>query len=170
MNRRDISHRLRQDRGQALIEFILVLPMIFLLIVNLVNFGAFFYAWIAVADAARSGADFAVEGDASAGAPPTPGGTDIVSVIRADMASLPNGSTATINVCQTRNGTLLTPVLAGTCTGIPADPESNYVLTSVQVIYTYRPFIAAFSFPKLGVYLTLPPTTITQTAAMRAII
>ncbi|MGH9648694.1 MAG: PilZ domain-containing protein, partial [Bryobacteraceae bacterium] len=39
--------------GQALIEFALVLPMAFLLIVNAVNFGAFLFAWISVANGAR---------------------------------------------------------------------------------------------------------------------
>jgi hypothetical protein len=32
--------------GQALIEFALILPMVFFLIVNAVNFGAFLFAWI----------------------------------------------------------------------------------------------------------------------------
>ncbi len=35
--------------GQSLVEFALVLPLLFLLIVNAINFGGFFYAWITVA-------------------------------------------------------------------------------------------------------------------------
>jgi len=57
MTRSSIVRRLLERKGQALIEFILVLPILFLLILNLVNFGGFFYAWITVANAARAGAN-----------------------------------------------------------------------------------------------------------------
>src|ERR1700733_4156384 len=40
--------RLTAVDGQALIEFALVLPLVFLLIVNAVNLGAFLFAWITV--------------------------------------------------------------------------------------------------------------------------
>ncbi len=50
------------EKGQALIEYALILPFIFLLIINLVNFGGFFFAWITVANAARAGADYADHG------------------------------------------------------------------------------------------------------------
>ena len=56
-----------KEKGQALIEYALMLPFIFLLIVNLVNFGGLFFAWITVANAARAGADYAVLGGASVG-------------------------------------------------------------------------------------------------------
>jgi len=55
---------LQASKGQALIEYILLLPLLFLLIVNLVNFGGFFFAWITVANAARAGADYAILGGA----------------------------------------------------------------------------------------------------------
>jgi Flp pilus assembly protein TadG len=175
MNRRDISHRLRQDRGQALIEFILVLPMIFLLIVNLVNFGAFFYAWITVANAARAGANYAILGGVSAGAPATPGGTDISTMVTEDIKSLPNRASVSINACQINDssGTPQTTSVLGSCgsmPSLPTDPEPlNYVVTVVDVTYTYQPFIPAFSFPRLGVYMTIPPVTLYQRAVMRSI-
>jgi Flp pilus assembly protein TadG len=166
MDKHYISRRLRQDRGQALIEFILILPMIFLLIVNLVNFGGFFYSFITVANAARAGANYAVLGFFSVGTPSTPTGPQITAVVRQDLSSLPNSTAATINVCK--NNGVTVKVLSGSCTSIPSDPESaSYVLTSVDVTYTYSPFIPLFSFPGLGVYLTLPPTTLYQRVAMR---
>src|SRR5207247_8711258 len=75
---RDVSGRLPGDDrmsradcrksaagGQALIEFALILPLLLVLIVNVVNFGAFFFAWITVANAARSGAQYMCLGGAS---------------------------------------------------------------------------------------------------------
>ena len=161
--------KLRTDKGQALIEYILLLPLIFLLVVNLVNFGGFFYAWITVANAARAGADYAILGGASAGDLVPANGAQITAVITQDASSLPNASSLTIGICQNNNGTVT--YLSGTCSSAPTDPEApNYVLTTVQVNYTYKPFIpASFQFPNLNIYATLPPLSITRLAYMRSI-
>src|SRR5260370_8283794 len=45
--------RLLGDRGQALIEYVLMLPMLFLLIVIVVNFVGSFFAWITAANSGR---------------------------------------------------------------------------------------------------------------------
>ena len=50
----------RSRRGASLVEFALILPLIFVLIVNAVNYGTFLYAWITVANAARTGAQYMV--------------------------------------------------------------------------------------------------------------
>src|SRR4051794_26574796 len=55
--RRTITRRQR-CAGQSLVECALVIPLLLLLIVNVVNFGAFLYAWITVANAARTGAQY----------------------------------------------------------------------------------------------------------------
>jgi Flp pilus assembly protein TadG len=161
-----ISRRLKENKGQALIEFILVLPMLFLLILNLVNFGGFFYAWLTVSNAARAGANYATQGGASVGLLSAPTAAKVTAFVKADIASLPNTNSVVVNLCSRVNGTP-----SGTCASIPADPESStYQLTIVDVTYTYVPFISAFSFPRLGVYLTLPPTTIYQRGEMRSMI
>lgn len=174
----DIKRRANDTRGQSLIEFALSLPIIFLLIVNLVNFGGFFYAWITVANAARAGANYAILGGASAGFPSTPTASLIQTLVTHDTASLPNSSSLSVVACQRdasatpQVSTILGATGACTATGFstpPADPESSYVLTSVDVTYTYQPFIPVFSFPSLGVYMTIPPTTIYQRAVMRSI-
>lgn len=159
----------RSTSAQALVEYILVLPMVVLLIVNLVNFGGFFYAWITVANAARAGADYAVLGESSVGAMRAPSAAQIQSVITQDTSSLPNKNSVTVNVCQSTSSGVVT--LSGTCTGIPSDPEAaGYTLTSIDVTYTYQPFIGAgFQFPNMNVYATIPPTTIRRRAVMRMI-
>jgi len=170
MTRSSIVRRLLERKGQALIEFILVLPILFLLILNLVNFGGFFYAWITVANAARAGANYAILGSPSVGAPGSPSGAQIAALVASDISSLPNSASLVVNACTKYGATIKT--LTGTCSSssVPSsDPEAtNFVLTSVDVTYTYVPFIRGFSFPNLGVYLTIPPTTVRQTALMRS--
>jgi Flp pilus assembly protein TadG len=155
--------------GQALIEFALILPLLFLLIVNMINFGGFFFAWITVANASRVGAQYAVIGGASVGTPSPATPTQIKNVVAEDVRSLLNGANPTVNICRNNNG-IITPVGGATCTGIASDPEpTTYILTSVDVTYAYNPLIPLFSFPKLGIRATLPPTTIHRRAVMRVI-
>ncbi len=46
----------RNERGQTLVEFALVLPFMLLLIFSLVDFGRAFHTWLVVTNAAREGA------------------------------------------------------------------------------------------------------------------
>jgi Flp pilus assembly protein TadG len=163
--------------GHSLVEFSLILPLLFLLIVNVVNFGAFMYAWITVANAARTGAQYMVMSGASATAPQEATAAQIQTLVKNDAATLPNAATLQVKVC-TYNNWLgqgeYEPVSGGSgggcTTGGLADPEPNsYVLATVDVKYTYQPLIQLWDFPKLGVHATLPPTTIHRIAAMRMI-
>jgi Flp pilus assembly protein TadG len=154
------------ERGQSLVEFALLFPLLFLLIVNAVNFGGFLYAWITVANSARAGAEYALLGGAVATAPATPTAAQVTALITNDVASLPNRASLQVRVCINRNSTV-------TCTGTgsgttPTDPEQPlYVLTAVDVTYTYQPFIPLWEMPGLSIHATLPPTTIHRTAVMR---
>ncbi|MBS1798686.1 MAG: pilus assembly protein [Acidobacteria bacterium] len=160
--------KLRSNGGQALMEYVLMLPLLFILIVNLINFAGFFFAWITVSNAARAGADYMALGGASAGAPGTATATQIQNAVTADLASLPNNPSAVINLCINNSGTVTAKL--GTCTSVPSDPEpSSYNLVSVDVTYTYKPFIpASFKFAKLNLYATMPPTTIHRRAVVRS--
>src|SRR5258708_33665902 len=95
--------RLHANPGQALIEYALMLPLLFLLIVNVVNFGGFFFAWITVANAARAGAHYAILSGASVGSPGEATPTQIADVITKDISSLPNASRLVVNICQNNN-------------------------------------------------------------------
>ena len=57
-------HSRKSQRGQSLVEFALVVPLIVLLIVNAVNFGTYLYAIITIANAARAGAEYSLIGGA----------------------------------------------------------------------------------------------------------
>jgi hypothetical protein len=53
------------------------------------------------------------------------------------------------------------------CTAF-SDPEAPaFTLATVDVTYTYVPYMALFSFPKLGISATLPQRTIHRKAVMR---
>lgn len=164
----------RGNEGQALVEYAFMVPFLFLLIVNAVNFGSFIYTWITVANAARAGVQYAVLAGASAGSFTAATGTQVSSIITNDMASLPG--TPTVAVCKC-SGTATSPcpsanvtALSGTCSSVPNDPEAPlYVLTTVDVTYTYTPLIPALNFTALGIHATIPPTSIHRRAVMRSI-
>jgi Flp pilus assembly protein TadG len=153
-------------KGQALVEFALVLPLLFLLVVNAVNFGAFLFAWITVANSARAGAQYMVMAGATVGAPKPATAAQITTLITSDISSLLNRASLAVRVCINNNAIL-------TCSGPgtyvpPADPEpTKYVLASVNVTYQYQPLIPLWDFNGLGIHATLPPTTIHRQASMR---
>ena len=158
--------RVTRVEGQALIEFALILPMVFLLIVNAVNFGAFLFAWITVANGARAGAQYMAAGRATVGTPTQATAAQITTLITSDISSLLNRASLAVRVCKNNNSVV-------TCSGpgaytSPADPEpTKYVLASVDVTYTYKPLIPLWSFGGLGIHATLPASTIHRQASMR---
>lgn len=170
-------HNRTSERGQSVIEFALILPLILLLIVNAVNFGSFLYAAITVANAARTGAEYAIMGGAMATGPATPSNGQIATLVTNDITSLPNDASLQVRVCKNNNGIETCTCMVGACTGMgttPADPENvagapaaQYVLATVDATYTYQPFIPLWAFPGLGIRATLPPITIHRKSAMR---
>jgi Flp pilus assembly protein TadG len=154
---------LSKKEGQALVEFSLIIPLVFLLAVNAVNFGGFIFAWITVANAARDGAQYMVMSNDSPGAPTPATLAQITTLVTADVSSLLNRSSLVVAICTNHNGTMA----PASCTTL-ADPEpASYTLATVDVTYTYNPFIPLFSFPKLGISATLPSSTIHRKAVMR---
>ena len=148
-------------KGQALVEFALLVPLVFLLAVNAVNFGGYLFAWITVADAARAGADYMGMSSASPGAPAAPTLAQITTLVTNDVTSLLNRSSLVVAICT--NAT----TAANGCTTL-VDPEAPaYTLATVEVTYTYKPYMPLFSFPKLGISATLPASTIHRKAVVR---
>jgi Flp pilus assembly protein TadG len=152
--------------GQALIEFALILPMVFLLIVNAVNFGSFLFAWITVANGARAGVQYLARGRATVGTPTAATAAQITTLITSDISSLLNRASLAVRVCKNNNSVV-------TCSGpgpyLPAtDPEATkFVLASVDVTYTYTPVVPLWDFGGLGIHATLPSTVIHRQASMR---
>ena len=147
--------------GQALVEFALIIPLVFLLVVNAVNFGGFLFAWITVANAARDGAEYMIMSSASPGTPSPATLAQVTALVTNDVTSLLNRTSVVVAICTNKT------TGATACTTL-FDPEAPaYTLATVDVTYTYKPFIPLFSFPQLGISATLPSTTIHRKAVMR---
>lgn len=52
-------NKLKSQRGQALVEFALILPLLLLLVFGIIQFGFIFHAYLTVNEAAREGARLA---------------------------------------------------------------------------------------------------------------
>lgn len=160
------SRRATSASGQALIEFALVIPVLFLLLVNAVNFGGFLFDWITVANAARTGTQFFVARGAAPGAMAAPSAAQVDTLVTNDISSLLNRSSLVVRVCTNRNSVV---TCSGAGSGVPpADPEPlTYLSATVDVTYTYEPFIRVFDFTGVAVHATLPNSTIHSRAMMR---
>jgi Flp pilus assembly protein TadG len=149
--------------GQALIEFALFIPLVLLLAINAANVGGFIFAWITVADAARAGAQYMVMSAHSPGSPTPATLAQITSLVTQEVSSLMNRASVVVATCTNNNGTKA----PANCTTL-TDPEpTNYVIATVDVTYTYKPFIPLYLFPRLGISLTLSPSAIHRKAVMR---
>ena len=161
----------RSEAGNSLIEFALLLPLLLLVVVNAVNFGGFFYAWITMANASRSASQYASLAGASVSAPSPVAAAQIYNVVTQDISSLRNQASLAVRVCTNNNGPIsCSQTGTGSFTNPPADvrPEASlYVMTWVDVLYTYQPLIPLFNFPQLGVHATLPATRIHRQTVMR---
>jgi Flp pilus assembly protein TadG len=151
------------------VEFALVLPLLLLMIVNVVNFGGLFFAWITVSNSVRAGADYLIMGSATVGGPASPSIASVQSLVTQDLVYLPNSSGVQVRVCVKRDGTVTcssSPTTYAGSTTLGDDPESStlYVSAMVEVNYTYSPLIPVnWGF----IPLTTPPTSIHRTAMMR---
>ncbi len=144
-----------------MIEFALIIPLVFLLAINALNFGGFIYAWVTVANAARAGAQYMVLSADSPGSMTPATSAQITALVTSDVTSLLNRSSVVVATCT--NAT----TAANSCTSF-VDPEApSYTLATVDVTYTYKPFIPLFDFPGMGIHATLPSTTIHRKAVMR---
>jgi Flp pilus assembly protein TadG len=151
-----------RSKGQALVEFALIIPLVLLLAVNAANFRGFIFAWITVANAARDGAQYMIMSSNSPQQPTPATLAQITALVTADVSSLLNRSSLVVAICTTTSTTS-----CATLTDPEAATSSLYTLATVDVTYTYQPFIPLFSFPKLGISATLPSSTIHRKAVMR---
>jgi hypothetical protein len=161
------------DRGQALVEFVAVIPMLFLLIALAFNFGTWLYGWVAVGNAARAAGDYAMIGGAYAGLPPTATSATLQALVTTDLTHLPGSANAKACIRQNDNGvfTTLLDMPSGACAGYsdpPADPEpATYVSVAVDISYPYTSFFTGSNV--LGLPLTVLPGAIHRRAVMRMV-
>ncbi len=143
--------------GQSAVECALILPFLLLLIINVVNFGALFYAWISVANAARAGAQYYTSAGVSVSGGTGPSLSQVQALVSNELASLPN--TASIQICVSRRATWLEQAVvpgngAGrrpACRGYPRGYSQHHLHNRRSGCHLYlpadRPFVGV---PRTG--------------------
>jgi len=144
--------RIRDSRGQSLVETALMIPLLLVLILNAVNFGYFLLVTLNLTSAARNGIEYAIQGSstvANTSLPQASGSaaTTVGSLISQELGSLNSGSLA-VRVCS-----LNLPSSGGSncTTSGPApdpDPESanGFALNRIDVSYTFNTLIPTAPF------------------------
>lgn len=136
--------RMGEQKGQGLVEFMLILPVLIVMFVGLLDLGRLYFAWVGVTDAAGEGATYA-----AISPPEDADDTDAIDLIRTraqessggmveidlDLVNVEFGSTASgqpITVTVGYTFTVLTPVIG------PMVPDGALVLRGVaaEVILT----------------------------------
>ncbi len=161
-----ILKRIGDNSGQALIETVLVMPLMLLIILNVINFGYFFLVAVNLAATPRAGVEYSILGFATPGSLSLPNAgppntqTTISYIGQQDLTGALNAPTsATIEVCSPTVGVNVGPPQTTQCTSCsgstctsnsntpPTDPESpNFVLNRVDVTYTFSPIIPGTPF------------------------
>ncbi|HLI97433.1 MAG TPA: TadE/TadG family type IV pilus assembly protein [Candidatus Baltobacteraceae bacterium] len=143
------------ERGVALIELVVALPLLMLLMLGIVEVGRFAYFGIVVANAARAGAQYAAQSATTAG-----NSTGISSAVAADDANGVGTITAstTNEFCQCWNGSAYSNPTPNSCSG---SCSTGHIVELVSVTATGTAD-SLFNYP------FLPSSThISSTATMR---
>ena len=145
---------LRDNRGQSLVETVLMLPLVLLLVFNVVNFGYFFLVALNLTGASRTAAQYSVSGFATPAATLLPSSgppsvTSSVSYLATQDLSVLNSANVSIRVCSSASCSCSGSSCAVISSVPSADPEANFVLNRVDIAYTFRPLIsgAIFNLP-----------------------
>jgi len=142
----------RDERGQAMIETAVALPVLLALSFNIINFAYFFLITINLAAAPRTGALYSILGPSTPSNPALPTAANVNTLTTGDLTrAIYNGSTAPVQVCTVASGTTGSgTTLKSACnqynsspTYTPLeDPEApSFVLNQVDVTYTFTPLI-----------------------------
>ena len=148
--------------GQALVETALVLPVVFLILLNAINFGYFYLVALNLAATARTAVSYSVQ---SVGGVPMPqagppsSDTSVSYLAYRDMTgALFSPANTPVQVCSksvglnnagTASQTAQCASFGGSASfpAPVADPESPaFVLHRVDVVYTFRPLIPGTPF------------------------
>ena len=162
------------DKGQGLIEAAIILPFLFLLLFNALNFAYFYYVAINLSSAPRDAVTYSIQGFQTPEQTSLPATVDVSTLAYGNLTGvLQNASNAPVQVCSASKG--VTSNLAqcdnyptgSTVTYTPdADPEApKFVLNRVDVTYTVQPLIAGQPF---GIRI-LSNFTLHRQVSMRAL-
>jgi Flp pilus assembly protein TadG len=114
----------KSERGQSMVEFALVLPILLLLLCGIIDFGWLYYNQVMLSNAAREGARYAVIHYS----PATSWESDTITVIRDSMPGITGASIVVAGPTSSRISATVTadvPILTGlTSTLLGTDSET----------------------------------------------
>jgi Flp pilus assembly protein TadG len=120
---RRVSRRVGSQRGAAAVEFAIVVPLLFLLIFGIIDFGFGFHAWDASENAAREGARVAAV---------DPNTADILARVRNSSNFLNQSKLSVAITCSTNNGSSF-----GACAPATSWLEGDIIRVTVTYAYAY---------------------------------
>jgi Flp pilus assembly protein TadG len=122
----------RSERGTALIELTIILPLLVLFIIGAVEFGRVYYAAITVANAARAGAQFGTQENQSAN---FAGMTQAAQAEAADLGAIESYPS---NFCRCPDGSAIA-CTGATCPGYgtPQVFVKDSVIKSITFLFKY---------------------------------
>ncbi|WFS63194.1 pilus assembly protein [Pseudodesulfovibrio thermohalotolerans] len=123
------NNRKNARRGLAAVETALILPIMFMLVMAVIEGGNAVYAWVTVQKAAQLGSRYAATGRGA------DEGTRLADIIAATQAGLTTLDSANVKI-TVRSW----PDLAANGDGIDNDPGAPCQLAEVAVVYDYKPF------------------------------
>ncbi|MDR3559882.1 MAG: TadE/TadG family type IV pilus assembly protein [Negativicutes bacterium] len=141
-----INQYIKNQRGQSLVEFALVLPVLLMLVVGLLGFGLVMQDYISLAEAARAGARYAAVHPSDtaniklAAKNAVPAYTSLITVNDPVFQTNPTYNDTSVSVTVTYNR-LLIPMTVPDPTDItkkytilPTDKNGNYLVTATAVM------------------------------------
>jgi Flp pilus assembly protein TadG len=149
-------HDLRNDRGSALVELALVMPVFVLLILGAGEFGHLAYAAIEATNAARAGVAYGAQNHATA--------SDVTGMTVAATSDGPNVARITVwagpCICPSTDATTTVPACSSTGTftyntSTTTDPVS-YSFTCPADITSATEFVQVNTVATVGTFLSYP--------------
>jgi Flp pilus assembly protein TadG len=131
------ARRRRRTRGQALVEFAMVLPIFILLLAGMLDFGSALYSRMTVINAAREGARAAVT---------APDKTLIQGVVSTAVSNASNGLSIGASATCVAIKTTPAPCNFGSGAGTLAKPGDAVDVTVTYTYQTFFPFLFGATF------------------------
>lgn len=140
---------INDQRAHAIVEAAVLLPLLVVLLINVVNFGAYVFAWVTVDTAAKTAVNYQTYNGVALGYPAIPSFSGVQALVSADVQSLktPHATSSNPSLAICSNNNSITSCTGGSYT-LPGDNEpASYTIYSADVTYAFQPpFGSSLSF------------------------
>lgn len=131
--------RFGRHSGQSMVEFAVLAPVFFLLLLGTIDLGRAVYIYNSISDAAREGARAAIPFDT-----PLPTNAQVLGAVQSKLGG---GFSLSVDPCAG------SPMVAGSCPGTPTTPNTGYIWYSpgigtpgrntvtVKISFLFQPWV-----------------------------